>query len=253
MSILRPDRMHFLRLVLLKDDLPAVFSLLLKRDVIHIEKASNFFGHESSYTPVQTHSAQADMLALKQNLKETAAALKINPKHRTGLAPDRIPSINPLEYTSIIQPELADLMQQVKPLWHAINTGRARAKQLEVFSRIMVMLEERNLDPQMIRKGTFSEFEVGLIPSDALDTLKSGLSNIPHCLEHSPYSREARRLSSAWGFSRNTAPLSGKYSKQSSSSRFLFRLVLSPAGNRWKENCTRFSSSWRRQRPTWLI
>ena len=69
MSILRPDRMHFLRLVLLKDDLPAVFSLLLKRDVIHIEKASNFFGHESSYTPVQTHSAQADMLALKQNLK----------------------------------------------------------------------------------------------------------------------------------------------------------------------------------------
>ena len=189
MSILRPDRMHFLRLVLLKDDLPAVFSLLLKRDVIHIEKASNFFGHESSYTPVQTHSAQADMLALKQNLKEGAAALKINPKHRTGLAPDRIPLINPLEYTSIIQPELADLMQQVKPLWHAINTGRARAKQLEVFSRIMVMLEERNLDPQMIRKGTFSEFEVGLIPSDALDTLKSGLSNIPHCLEHSPYSQ----------------------------------------------------------------
>ncbi len=183
MSLLKPERLHLLRMVVLKKALPDVSRCLVKCSAVHVEQAANFIPHDPDYTPVTTDDIQEAITALKKDIKTAAESLGTRADSRHGLAPGRIPRLDPFNAVDIIRKELDDINSRVRPLKQTVNLCKEKTTRLETLSWITKRLAEKQLDPGAFQQGSQGSFRVGLIPNDAFDTLAEALEGIPNLME----------------------------------------------------------------------
>lgn len=167
-----PQKMHLVKIFVLKESLDELSKALYDFGFIEVEKASNFIQKEEGVSLLDTKDLIEKTDDLKKKIEKTLNLLKI--KYQK---PKSLPLRISLQVVDEIQKDFEGITLKVQELHCRIKENQTRIEKLETQSTVLSLIEEADLSLEHFRNLKNLVAKAGVIEQASLKNLKLYQSN----------------------------------------------------------------------------
>ncbi len=168
----KPARMKLVNVLLLREDLTEATHALARSACLQVEEPV-VLEREESFHRVDTKALVDGLSRLRTRIDSVAEILGVGeppPKKR----PEDLRAV-PREITSLIEKDYADVEREAMRLSIRIKEGREALSRVDTTAWFLAALEQRRIDPVLLRHPRYIAAEVGTLPADVFGRVRDSM------------------------------------------------------------------------------
>ncbi len=163
-----PQKMHMVKMFVLKESLDKLSQVLYDFGFIEVEKASNFIRQENGVSLLDSRNFIEKSKELKEAVKKTLNLLNIR-RNKKEIFPVKISTV----VIDEIQRDYGGIISEVQKLNVKIKENQKRIDEINIHSTILELIEDKGLDLKHFKGSKNIIVKIGIVPEDSAKNLES--------------------------------------------------------------------------------